>query len=1140
MKVLILANELIDVSIIHKYLLETGIDFVSKINVGTREIKFDLQNFNPNIVLCASKNQEKDNDLFKLLQEEISKVPLFFVEISDLKVDAIKCSVESTGKPISNACANCIFPKKLDNLQQCCTWQNILKESNDREIQEKNLRNVIEHISDVITIMKIDGSIVFTNSAVKRIFGYEAEELIGKSSMELIHPEDQHRVATEIQAGVANPGQVHIVEYRRIHKNGTWIYLEAKCVYYKEVDDETGYIYVTSRDISERKKAKEELRLSEEKYRTIFNFAPVGIFQSVSAGTIIIANEVFAKILGYDSVEEILSVNMQELYYNIDEREMLISKVTSLGSISDNEIQFRKKDGSPIWISIDGFVANSESEHIKCFHGFIKDLTVSKNADKKSKDSEDRLNAMLNSTPDATIFISQEGKIIRTSNQVEKLFGYRQDELIGKTIEYLIPKRFHSSHSHHRDTYSAKPHIRSMGGGSGVELFGLHKDGTEFNSEVSLGYVQTGDGVIIITTIRDISERKKSEQKIREQADLLDNATDAIYVRDAATNEILYWNKGAERLYGWFSSEVIGKSVYDILFHWKNVQQLEIIHKDILEKGEWRGELHQLSQNGTELIVESNSTLMLDKQGNPKSILVINTDITERINTANRIKELVTFLDVATDAIFVRDIQTGLISYWNIGAERIYGWSADEVIGKRPEELFLGESLTNVINMRKMLLEKGEWYGELVHNNKKGTEITVESRVTLVRDNKGNPKSALVINTDITEKKRIEAHFLRNQRIESIGALASGIAHDLNNIFQPILLGSENLLRIIKEPMALRLLSTIEKSAIRGSDLVKKVLFFARGTEGERTSVNIKHLISEIQKIINETFPPSIEIRSTYEKDLWNIHADPTQLDQILMNLCVNARDAMPEGGVLSISCKNIFVDDLSTSIFAEAKVGNYLLVEIEDTGTGIPKNIIDKIFDPFFTTKGIGKGTGIGLFTVYSIVKSHGGFLDVQSEVGKGTIFSIYLPGLDFQEQTAGISAEKLVINGKNELILLVDNEQTICEIAQATLEIFGYRVVTAKDGLEALKLYTEHSDEIALVITDIMMPVMNGLESIQLMKEINPNVRIIVMSGLMNQFLLEIEEKKYDIVKLVKPFTTEELLKAVENGLNLSRSSH
>lgn len=509
-------------------------------------------------------------------------------------------------------------------------------------------------------------------------------------------------------------------------------------------------------------------------------------------------------------------------------------------------------------------------------------------------------------------------------------------------------------------------------------------------------------------------------------------------------------------------------------------------------------------------------------------------EIAERHRVEAQIREQAALLDKAQDAIAVHDLE-GNVVYWNKSASRVYGWEANEILGKKAEEiLYKNVGLASPSSPLKLALENGEWSGELKQHTKGGKEIIVQSRWTLVRDNDGNPKSLLVINSDITEKKRLETQVLRTQRMESIGTLAGGIAHDLNNVLSPILLSVNLLERKLPDEQSKQILRLVENSARRGSALVKQVLTFARGFEGERALMSLTHVIKEMQTFAIQSFPPNVELRTAYKKDLWSIQGDPTQIHQVLLNLCVNARDAMPNGGTVTISAENIVLDRNYAAMNPEAKPGPYVVLRVQDTGTGIPPEVLDRIFEPFFTTKEPGKGTGIGLSTLHAIVKGHGGFVLIDTEVGKGTEFSVYLPAVESNAAEATDTETIAVPEGAGELVLLAEDEPLIRDITRDSLESHGYRTVVASDGIEALSLYLQHKEAVKLVVLDMVMPYMDGPSTIRALEKISPDVRVIAVSGSPEKIKAAEAASKRGIRFLPKPYTTDKLLRTLNDALS------
>ena len=492
-----------------------------------------------------------------------------------------------------------------------------------------------------------------------------------------------------------------------------------------------------------------------------------------------------------------------------------------------------------------------------------------------------------------------------------------------------------------------------------------------------------------------------------------------------------------------------------------------------------------------------------------------------------QIREQAALLDKAQDAIMVHDL-TGRSTYWNSSSERLYGWTAAEAQEKNIEELLCQRDGAKFAEARNAALNQGEWIGQLRQTTKAGKEVLVESRWTRVCDESGQPNSLLVINTDITERSKLELQLLRSQRMESIGTLASGIAHDLNNVLTPIILGAQVIEMREQDEFKKKTLKTIATSARRGADMVKQVLAFARGQEGDKLPLQLKHVIHEMEKIARETFPKSVELQVDIGADLQPIMGDATQLHQVLLNFCVNARDAMPDGGTILIEAENVTLDEPSARQILGARPGPYVRLRVKDTGTGIPQEIMDRIFDPFFTTKEVGKGTGLGLSTVLSIVKSHGGLMDVASVMGEGTTFTILFPPAAAGVTTAAAAARPNV-PGTGQLVLLVDDEPLIREMLGSVLTHNGYRVLQAEDGARGVALFKQHAAEISVVMTDMMMPVLDGKKTIQAMRQIRHDARFILISGLAQTNDLDQSPNGAKIEVLRKPFTSETVLETL-----------
>ena len=768
------------------------------------------------------------------------------------------------------------------------------------------------------------------------------------------------------------------------------------------------------------------------------------------------------------------------------------------------------------------------------------------------EESRNRYSDLYDFAPIGYFTFDKNGLIIDVNLTGAHKLDVERSFLIKKPFSlYIVPDSKDVFYSHLRQVFNT-------GGRQTCELKLVDKNRIQFDAQLESLLVQDSEGNFsrCRTAINDITERKRAEEALSLLASIVESSDDAI-IGKTLDGTILSWNSGAQKLYGYTADEVKGRSISILVppDHPDEVSQL-------LERRVMQGqrvehyETVRMRKDGKQIDISITISPIKDSTGRIIGASTIAHDITERkrleealhrahdeleirvqertaelLEANKEIQEQASLLDKARDAIGVRDMEHRLI-YWNKGAQRLYGWTAEEAIGKNADELLYKEESSLLIEAKKSVIEKDEWIGELYQVMKDGKEIIVESRWSLIRDNEGKPKSILIINTDITEKKKLESQLFRSQRMESIGTLAGGIAHDLNNMLTPMMLSVEMLKQKFKDEQSQKLLTILEKNSQRSADLIKQVLSFARGVEGEHKPLQIMNLISEIKKVIKETFPKSIEIRTDIQKDLFAISGDSTQLHQVIMNLCVNARDAIPDGGILNITASNFCIDENYARMHTEAKVGSYITIAVSDNGIGIPPEILDRIFEPFFTTKEFGKGTGLGLSTSLAIVKSHGGFIDVYSEVRKGTKFSIYLPAIKTEMQKEEEEQLELLV-GHGELVLVAEDEDSIRDITILTLEKNGYSALAAEDGADAVGEYAQNMDKIKVILMDMMMPIMDGQASIQAIRKINRDVKIIAVSGLAEKDRLA-KVADYTNAFLPKPYTAQKLLKTIHEVLS------
>lgn len=635
-----------------------------------------------------------------------------------------------------------------------------------------------------------------------------------------------------------------------------------------------------------------------------------------------------------------------------------------------------------------------------------------------------------------------------------------------------------------------------------------------------------------ITMPEPILERiRRSEQVLRTA---MEAGEDAIWERDLASGTITWLDHRIEEMLGYSPDQV--RCIGDVLalVHPDDRDHIQsALQAHLVEQVPYRTELRIRRKDGSYGHFVSLGKAIRDASGHPARLAGFLRDITLQREAEAHVGEQAALLDKAQDAIHVKDLD-GRLLYWNQSSERVHGWKAEEVLGRLVTE-FLEVDAAQFSEARRIVLQKGDWTGETFEWTKDGRRLTVRSSWTLVRDAQGQPKAILSISTDITERKRLEAQLFRAQRLESLGTLAGGIAHDLNNVLAPMLLTIEALQAKTTDPEDCEFLALLEQSAQRGAAMVRQVLSFARGVEGRRGKIHPRDLVYELEKILSTTFLKQFRVHLRAGRDTWPLVGDATQLQQALLNLCVNARDAMPSGGTLTLSTENVVVDEANAAMHLDARPGPYVLFRVVDTGTGIVPEIRDKIFEPFFTTKEVGKGTGLGLSTTAAIVKSHGGFVSVCSEIGKGTTFSVYLPAHGQVSAEADSGHEPVDLSAASgELVLVVDDEPAIRESTKRALQHAGYRVLLAADGSEALALYVQHQDEVAAVITDLMMPILDGIATTRALRRLNARLRIIVATGLATKAQTVAATDAGANQFLAKPYTARTLLVTLQRVLH------
>ena len=635
--------------------------------------------------------------------------------------------------------------------------------------------------------------------------------------------------------------------------------------------------------------------------------------------------------------------------------------------------------------------------------------------------------SVLEAIPDAVVAVNQQGVILQINSQTEKLFDYTRDELIGQKIEMLVPERQRGAHHDHREQFHARPKIRRMG--SGLDLYGRRRDGSELSVEISLSPLGTGDAMVVLTVIRDISDRKHIEEQLRRAHDELERRRSR-EVRD--------------------------------------------------------------SQNRMSLIVDSSQ-----------------------------------------DAIIGKTLD-GVITHWNKGAEQMYGYTPQEIIGRSITTLCPKDRVDEIPGILERIRhgERVEYF-ESVRVTKDGRRLDVSISVSPILDHEGRVAGASAIARNITAQKKIEGQLRQSQKMEAVGRLAGGVAHDFNNLLGIVSACSE-LLRSRVDADSGEYVDNIREAAKRGASLTRQLLAFSRRQPVQPQLLNLNERLRDVSKLLHPLMGDDVEIVLLPRSEAAVVEADPGQLDQIVVNLAVNARDAMPRGGKLVLETGVFDFDQSFANDHPGLAAGRYVMLAVSDNGVGMIEATRARIFEPFFTTKEMGKGTGLGLATVYGIVKQSGGHIWAYSEPDRGTTFKIYLPsaGHKLGKTTESSEAEVLPPRREGVTILLAEDEPIMRRVTRKMLEEHGYKVLEANDGKAALEVIKKGDEQVDLTLTDVVMKGMSGPELALRLIDKDPAMKVVYMSGYTGELVAN-QGLDNSIRLLEKPFTRATLLKTLDAAL-------
>jgi len=971
-----------------------------------------------------------------------------------------------------------------------------------------------------------DWPMEFASEGAADLTGWPASALMKSQPAygDLIVPSDRQPVWDAVQVAVATRQpfelnyQIHAADgqIKWVGERGCGVFGEDGGLLFLE-----GFIT----DLTESRLATQRVADELNFNQTVLRASPVGILVFKTSGPCVSANETIAQIVGGPR-ETVLKQNFRQLESWKNSGMLAAAEAALAGQKErDLETQCVTTFGKKGWFFCRSAPFQYKGEqHLLLV---VNDITERKQAEMELNRERDLWQTLLEHSPDKIYFKDTRSRFVKCSQAMADQFGVKSpDELVGRTDFDFFDE------SHARPAFEDEQEIIRTGRPMiDKEEREESKDGrVTWVASTKLPWLDDAGKIIGVMGIsRDVTGRKRAEDEIKRTAhewqSTFDAAKDAFWILDK-DNRILRTNKAAEKFFNRPCCDMMGKPCWETAHGTTEpIPNCPFVRAHKSRQREMM-ELHQ-GDRWLEITVDP----VTDAEGRFAGAVHIVSDITGRKRAEPQMKEALEF-----NQAIIADAAVGIVAFKasgpcvlaNEAAAKILGGTVSGILGQDFRQLISWRASGKFKMAEEVLAtqESRQWEGTIM--SMFGREVSLVSHFSHFTQN-GEPH-LLQFFTDVTEKKKLEAQFLRAQRMESIGTLAGGIAHDLNNVLAPLLISVQLLGDKVTDADGRRMLAMLEVNVNRGTDLVRQVLAFGRGVKGERVLVQIAHIAREIKSIVQETFPKSVQFQMEIARDLWKITGDATQIEQVLLNLSVNARDAMPDGGKLSLKMENTSLDQIYADANLESKPGRYVVISMTDTGMGMTREVQDRIFEPFFTTKEHGKGTGLGLSTTLAIVKSHGGFIHCYSEPGKGSTFKVYLPaGAAPDVQAAPGEAADQLPRGHNELVLIVDDEEPIRRIAKQVLETFGYRTLSPVNGAEAVKIYKARTDEIAVVITDMAMPVMDGPATIAALEAINPKIRIIATSG------LDSGNRPGPAIRpfIAKPYTADGLLKAIQSVL-------
>ena len=1001
---------------------------------------------------------------------------------------------------------------------------------------EVHYHRLFNSLSDSVLVFKLEkeglsSHCIDANDHACRFLGYTREELLNLRVID-IDPPENHPAATAIVHQLFSQG--HLVrEQTIVAKGGRRLPVEINSHVFDL--DSSPMMISCVRDISDRKRMQDALRKSEEKFSKAFLSSPaiITLVDMTQAGRLVDVNEAFERVVGYRR-EDVLghTTTDLELWADRGEYDESVKQFNAAGRLRNFEHRFRRKNGavgtgltSADVIELDGkpFVISATI-----------DITARRNAEAALYESERRLREMLANTHLVTAMLDEAGNITFCNDSLLRLTGWNRDELIGRGwCSLLVPDGQYT-----RDLFSKQVSEKTIP---------IHHENaivTKTGERHTISWNNTmlfdaaGKPIGVATIGEDITERKRMQDALRKSTEALaklfrSNPTTTMLFKLVDTEyRIADVNEAFEQRTGYRREEVMGRTMEELGLWADPSEGIEYI-KRFRGNGRVTSFEHRFRRNNGDIGVCLSSAESIEIDGVPCAIAAT-IDITQQKQVEDTMRSLVTAIEQSADTIVITDLN-GTIQYCNPAFERVTGYSKKEAIGRNPRILKSGKHNTELYKGMWATITQGSvWTGHLINKRKDGSLYEEDATISPIRDALGKVSGFVAVKRDVTKQLELERQLQQSQKLESVGRLAGGVAHDFNNLLTVINGYSGFLVKRLKTGDPLRAYADeIKIAGERAASLTKQLLAFSRKELIEPRVLDLNTTIRESAPMLQRLIGEDITLKIHLEDSLGQVMADREQIHQVVMNLVVNARDAMPDGGRIDIQTTNFELGaEASTALHPKAMAGRYVLMTVTDNGHGIDETTRERIFEPFFTTKEVGKGTGLGLSTVYGIIKQSGGWIDVVSEVGVGTSFMVFLPLIDEcpvpERDGTNVRAE-----GGSETILLVEDQDVVRSFAVAALTQVGYHVIEAPNGDDAIAIAKQHSGQIHLLLTDVVMPGMNGKELSGRLMELRPNLKVLFISGYTADVIADRGVRDRGVALLHKPFSPEELAQKVREVL-------